>query len=609
MALEWQQVESLMFRRGFRCRIFAAVSKTNPKRAVSPQKPAPDVLIALEAIASGRTADSVETAEIDFKEPVRRSRDDTIKRAAEAAICFANAAGGTIVIGVDDDVAGPDAFVGTDLEVDALRRRVYELTRPSLTVNAYDFEFASQRLLIVEVTEGLEIYTDTQGRATRRVHTVCEPLDADGITLLREERRGIDWSEQIASRSLDEVSATALDGARQRLARFPDSRREMARLPQEDLLRDLGVLSPGGELLRAGEVLFCDAVGDPAFVYQYRDTPGGEVVHDYRGHDPTLVAFERVMERIASRGNVVPIVLANGQQIELRDFPELAVREALVNALVHREYRIPAPVQVEHSPQIFTIVSPGPLVSGITEDNILTHPSRPRNKLLARVVHQLGLAEESGRGVDRMYREMIKAGKKPPIYEASALDTRVSLVGGAPNKRVARYVAQLPEAEQEDVDAMLVLFTLINQQRVDAPRMAPVLQRNVEATEAILRRLAEDGVGMITPSARTARRAFPKYYLRSEAKRALGPALAYTTRTYDEIESKMVQLVEIHGTIDSRTIQIAFDLDVDQAAYRLRDLVDRRILVKLGTQARGPGIKYGPGPKFPGKRPRRPSSR
>jgi ATP-dependent DNA helicase RecG len=151
------------------------------------------------------------------------------------------------------------------------------------------------------------------------------------------------------------------------------------------------------------------------------------------------------------------VTLPDGQQLQLRDFPLVAVREALSNAVLHRDYKQPDPIHVDHSPNVLSFVSPGPLVVGVTPANILHVSSKPRNALLAGVAHQLGLAEELSRGVDRMYREMIKLGKRPPeIADDAPFRVRVDLTGGAPNQTVARFVSTLPERMQEDVDAMLV---------------------------------------------------------------------------------------------------------------------------------------------------------
>lgn len=104
---------------------------------------------------------------------------------------------------------------------------------------------------------------------------------------------------------------------------------------------------------------------------------------------------------------------------------------------------------------------------------------------------------------------------------------------------------------------------------------------------------------MIEPTKRTQRRAHPNYTLRANPVRALGPALSYRTATADEIEQRVVEYVVSEGTISSRVMQIMFNVDVNGAAARLRDLVDRGILMKLGSQKRGPGIRYGKGPAFP----------
>ncbi len=101
---------------------------------------------------------------------------------------------------------------------------------------------------------------------------------------------------------------------------------------------------------------------------------------------------------------MTPVNLPDGQQIQIEDFPTLAAREALANAVIHRDYHLREPVNVIHSPDLLVVTSPGPLVSGVTPDNILTHPSKPRNPCLMTAARILGLAEEVGRGVDRMYR-------------------------------------------------------------------------------------------------------------------------------------------------------------------------------------------------------------
>lgn len=555
----------------------------------------PEALAALDAISGGRAAAELETDTLDFKQEAR-TEPETIRVLVDASICFANLRGGTIVLGVRDDVGGPEAFAGTTLATDLIRQRLYELTQPRLVVSAIEHEHAGTRLVLVNVAEGMEMVSDTKGRASRRHGSDCLPLGISQAATLNDDRQRFDWSAMPSDLGVDAVEDDAVEDARSRLRRYDDERRRLADAPTIDLLGDLGLLRDG-RLTRAGGVLFCAHDRRPPFVYMSRATPGGEVRAQYRAVVPGLVAYREVLRRIDDDSAPTPVVLRDGQQLELHDFPLVAVREALGNALLHRDYRQPEAIHVDHSPQVLSFVSPGPLVVGVTPENILHVPSKPRNALLASVAHKLGLAEELSRGVDRMYREMIKLGKRPPeITDAAPFSVRVDLTGGAPNQTVARFVATLPTTAQDDVDTMLVLFALIDNQFVTARELAPMLQRGPAATEAVLQRLAEPGIDVIAPVDRAPQQ---RWQLSARALADLRPALNYRTVTADEIDRKIVEYVRKSGTIDNKTLQIFFDLDVAGAAYRLRTLVQSGVLEKLGAQRRGPGIRYGPGRAFP----------
>lgn len=176
---------------------------------------------ALEKILGGATPRDLETELLDFKEPVVRSEKDTLDLMVRAAVCFVNASGGIVLLGVDDDVGGPTALVGSDVDIDRLRHRVYELTRPALTVGAYEVEIFGRRLVAMDVPQGAEVHSDSQSRVTRRVGAQCLPMTPQESSLLRDERRGFDWSAQPSNRVASEVSEGAVDLARDRLLRSP----------------------------------------------------------------------------------------------------------------------------------------------------------------------------------------------------------------------------------------------------------------------------------------------------------------------------------------------------------------------------------------------------
>lgn len=568
-----------------------------------------DLKQVFDQIARGATPADLETSELDFKAQPG-SKPDAIRLLVDASICFANAGGGTVVMGVANGTAGPNAFKGCDLDAVIVQRRIHELTEPALMVGARMEAFGGTELLVIDVLQSFEVHADKQGRATRRLGTDCLPVSPQEHQRLREERLGVDWSGQRSDRSVSEVAPAALAAARDALSRVEDDRRPLASLSDADLLRAIGVVDADGQLLRAGEVLFLPPEDNiaPAVLYQYRPTPGGEATYVERLEVPLMLAFEQAMGLARARRNVTPLTLPNGQQIEIADFPEVAVREALSNAVIHRDYRLQTPVNIEHSPASFVTVSPGPLVGSVTAENILTHTSTPRNPTLARAARLLRLAEETGRGIDRMYREMIRAGQDLPVIDEGVDYVRVVLANGAPRTSITRFVSSLPADERDDTDAMLVLFTLCQRKTITSDELAPIVQKGRPEAEAVLERLSQDVPGITEPTRESQRSKTKKYRLRGDTLKALGTAVRYHRRTTDQVDRKVVAHLNEYGKLTNRTLQNIFDIDVWRARDILADLQSRELIVRTSEAARGPNVEYGKGPAFPKQRPRRTKS-
>lgn len=564
-----------------------------------------EVDAAIERIEAGARPADLESATLDFKEE-KPGGSDTARMIAEAVVCFANGGGGALVLGVRDKASGPEAFVGTAWTPDEVTQRVHELTQPPLWVEAARHG-RHPDVLVVTVPQGTQVHADSRGRATRRIRTDCVPMNPAQIAALEGERRGLDHSGGPSGRSIDEASPEAVATARRMLGQFTDERRHLATASVPDLMAALGASTDRSTLTRAGALLFCEPTDPvpPAVLYTYRETPGGEPRVVQRMPTPLLTAFSRTLELIQARSSSVPLTLKDGQQFSIEDFPLVAVREALSNALVHRDLQLAEPVVVEHSPTVLRVVSPGPLVTGITPSNIITTPSKPRNRTLALIARKLGLAEELGSGVDRMIRAMIGAGRQLPTIEDDASRVTVTLIGGAPNTQIARFVAQLVPRERDDTDTLLLIFHLCHARSVDALTLAPILQRTRDEAAIILRRLAADDVALLEPTRHTASRASPVYRLRGDVIRALSSAVTYNRRTVDEIDRKVVAHVREYGSVSNGTLQNLFDVDVFKARDIIADLAQRGILVRASEAKRGPSVVWGPGPAFPAARRRR----
>ena len=135
----------------------------------------PDIAAAFSAIEAGRRAADLEGQTLEFKQAKTR-REETLRDIAEAAICLANGAGGTIVLGVADRESGPGAFLGTELDADQLRQSIHAGTNPRLLVSVEEAQFLGARLLFIRVPEGLDVYADSKGRPYRRLGNQCQPM-------------------------------------------------------------------------------------------------------------------------------------------------------------------------------------------------------------------------------------------------------------------------------------------------------------------------------------------------------------------------------------------------------------------------------------------------
>jgi ATP-dependent DNA helicase RecG len=508
---------------------------------------------------------------------------------------------------VADRASGADAFVGTDLDGHVVRAGVYERTVPHLDVTIEEMTVNARRLVLVAVPEGLEVYGTSDGRYSWRRRDTCPPMSADDLARLREERAGEDWSSRSARRGRsDDAEPLSIARARALLSVVPEGGPAgLASSSVDDLLDGLGLLKRG-YLTHAGWLMFGqrDRASAPSIIYQHRSTAGGEPDRVIRFAEPLVVAVDRLIEVVEARLTHTPVNLPGGQQVAVADFPPRAVREALLNAVVHGDHRTGRPIQIEHSPEELSITSPGPLVAGVTPDNILRHPHRARFPSLFHGFRFLGLVEQVGLGVDRMFREMLRFGRRPPEILEGDAEVTVRFVADQPNVRIARFVNDLPRGEQDDLDVLLVLSLLRDRRTVRAADVADVVQRTPDEAQRLLRRLAADDRALLEPTPGTSGRRHPSYRLRGSVLAALGPAVSYHRAPTTERDRKIVEHVQEYGSVNNRTVQNLFDIDVYKASAVLRELVGRGLLVRTSEQTRGNAVKYGRGPSFPGSKRR-----
>lgn len=451
--------------------------------------------------------------------------------------------------------------------------------------------------------QGVAPHSNAAGTATRRLGRDCLPFTPEQQREVLIARGQVDFSAEPCAASEADLSANEFDRMRRLLRRV--GKDDLAALPDDRLLGALRLRTADGRLTHAALLLLGHEealerhLPTYGYSYQFRPSGGVEATSRLRERKPVLVAVEALIDAIAARVQVHPLNLAGGVQLRLSDYPVDAVRELVVNGLIHRSYETGGTVDIEHTAEHLVVTSPGGLVAGVTPANILTYPSTPRNRLLTETVAALQLAERTGQGVDRVYREMLRSGKAPPEFDDLGPLVRAVLPGGVGDDSSVRFVNVLPDELAGDVEVLLVLSWLRRKRTVDAVRLASLIQRTTTEAQRTLMRLSE--AALLEASRRTATRPFPTYRLWSEALAAMSRAVAYGRRGTDDIDQKVIEHVREYGFVTNRTIQRLFDISVYASRNMLADMRSRGLVEKIGDARGGPGVRYGPGPRFPAR--------
>lgn len=451
---------------------------------------------ALAALARGVLPDELEQQHVDLKEEAGRrgaggllleGQSHNLAAAdqlAKEVACLANTpGGGALIVGVEDSTG---ALLGAALDPDWLRQRVYQRVEVAPAVE--ETVVAGSRLLVVYVAQAREPVEDQDGKLRWRTGGSCQPVDRAEWWLHRQDAVGADPMAAATSRTIVDVPAAALSAARLFLGESADLERPPGHSANE-LLAWLGVLRPDGRLTQAGALVFCASDRSLLSLAQL-DVEGGDVI----GTSPDLSGLSlieqiAVVESSLSAINTSVTITGAFAEQPVRRLPPRAVREAVLNGVVHRDWLQPDPVTITwvEADSALQVVSPGGFVGGITAENALTQ-RYARYPALADLFHTLRLVDKRGMGIDRMVREMIALGHRPPtLVQEPGPRIRTRLVGGAPVVPVMNLITQIqPEVRRRDVRVALIVYTLLHEPFVTAGRLTRLLQRTEEeSAEAI----------------------------------------------------------------------------------------------------------------------------
>lgn len=348
-----------------------------------------------------------------------------INLAVDELIAFANNKGGTLYFGVEDngEVTGCDG----NYDLQNIIESIYEKTRPSIFVDPEEIEYNGKKVIALTVASDGITHATTDGRCLKRLGKNSKPFYPDEMSNRYSEIQSSDFSGRILLDSTeDDINKLEVYKLKEKLkARNPES--TLADMDDIAFLRDLALAkSDSGNIkLTVAGLLF---VGKEQAIN--RLLPQAEVIYLHYSESnleeydarldmkaPIISVIDRLSEKIQDSNRIVNVQVGLFR-LEIVDFPEKVFQEALLNALSHRDYQSQGAVYVKHYPDKIVIENPGAFLDGITENNIITHPSVPRNKLIAETLQHLKYVQRTGQGVDIIFREMISSGKPFPEYKS-----------------------------------------------------------------------------------------------------------------------------------------------------------------------------------------------
>lgn len=223
---------------------------------------------------------------------------------------------------------------------------------------------------------------------------------------------------------------------------------------------------------------------------------GTDVVFNEDVDGALLSVFERMETYMTARNSEAEI--EEGLfRISVYDFDKMAFREALVNAFCHRDYTMLGRVRVEINDDGLVISNPGGFVEGVNINNLLTAEPHGRNPALADVMKRIGLAERTGRGIDRIFEGSLLYGKPMPDYSEST-DTLVKLFipRGLPDKAFAKMISDEQEriGRALPVNSLLILNELKRNSRSTIAELSETIHSSEAKTKSAVEKLVESGM-------------------------------------------------------------------------------------------------------------------
>lgn len=544
-----------------------------------------------------RTIPVKETLTIEFKSDKKKLPDNDL---IDAVVGMTNTDGGDLYLGVEDDgtITGVNDAHADEIGVAAL---IANMTVPSVSIRAEIMD-EEKPVLKLEIPISRTVVATAGGKVLRR------RLKVDG-TPENVPMYPFEITSRLSELSLLDFSAQPLNGATiedldpnerirlRKIIKFRKGDKSLLELSDEELDKALrivkeenGVLKPTvtGMLLIGKEDKLETLLPTSKACFQVLE--GTQVRVNEQFSKPLLAVFE-LFEEYLKAWNPEREMEYGLFRVPIPEFSPIAFREGLVNAFCHRDYTILQMVRLLIEDEGMTISSPGGFIEGVNLHNLLTVEPHGRNQALADALKRVGLAERTGRGIDRIFEGSIMYGRPWPDYsESTGRYVKLFIQRAKPDLAFTKMLSNEENrmGRSFPINSLLILSALQSERRLDIHRIAEIANISENRAKSNVEKLIEHGLIEAVGNGKSR-----AYILSAKVYRENDNAVGYVRQTgidtikYEELVLKLAR--EQKGIITRDNVIELLNVSDSQAYRILKKLTDAN---KLELQGKGRGSKY-----------------
>ncbi len=539
-----------------------------------------------ELIAQG------ESLTVEFKSDTRCLPD---RELLAAVVSLANTEGGDLLLGVEDD--GTITGLHTNHHsIATLPALIANKTNPPLSVRLEKVDFPDGPVAWIKVPKSRQLVSTSEGLLQRRRLMANGQPEAVPFYphefVQRQSSLGLldPSSVPVQGLTVDELNPLERHRIREAIQRYGGDQ-SLLSLADNELdgalgltINDEGVTRPtvAGLLLLGKETDLRKLL--PAHEVAFQVLRGTDVRVNEFFRKPLLQTFEEVEQLFRARVEEEEIQVGLFR-VPIPNYERRAFREAFVNALVHRDYSRLGAVHVRLDDDGLSISSPGGFVDGVTLQNLLTVAPQSRNPLLADIIKRIGLAERTGRGIDRIYEGMLRYGRPAPDYsQSNPYTVTVRMLSGEADLEFLKMILQHEEQTggAMPIDSLIILSRLREERRLSTTDLTVSVQKTEPEVRSTLEKLLEAGLieAHGTGRGRT-------YTLSAKVYRQTGQKAAYVRQAgFDKLQQEQMVLkyIDKHGSIKRADVMDLCRIDKNQAYRLLNQLKKQKIIRQIGDR-------------------------